>query len=77
MAEPNEICTVYLGTSSKDNDYTLFEDGRVKRFYDENMWKYNLTEWLNAGTLSDYIKEALLEKCPEEMKEKAKKLLYS
>ena len=76
MTETKEICTVYLGTSSKDNDYTLYEDGNVKRYYDENMWKHSLTEWLKAESLGNNIKEALFNKCPEEMKEKAKSLLY-
>ncbi|MBD2450178.1 hypothetical protein H6G76_24060 [Nostoc sp. FACHB-152] len=76
MTEPEEICTAYLGTSTKDNDYTLYADGRVKRFYDENDWKYNLTEWLRAENLSSQVKESLLDRCSEENKDKARKLLY-
>ncbi|MEA5551656.1 hypothetical protein VB713_11810 [Anabaena cylindrica UHCC 0172] len=76
MTEAKEICTVYLGTSMKDDDYTLYEDGRVKHYYDENMWKHSLTEWHEAKSLSSDKKEALLNKCSEDMKEKAKKLLY-
>ncbi|GBE91516.1 hypothetical protein [Nostoc cycadae] len=76
MTESKEICTVYLGTCDKDNDYTLYENGRVKRFFDENMWKCNLTGWLEARSLKDDVKKALLNECPEELKEKAKKLLF-
>jgi hypothetical protein len=75
MAEVKEICTVYLGSSMLDDDYTLYEDGRVKHFYDRNQWSLNNEEWLDASKISDSIKHALLEKCPEETKEKAKKIL--
>ena len=75
MAEVKEICTVYLGSSMIDDDYTLYEDGRVKHFYDQNQWSLNNEEWLDANKISDSIKQALLEKCPEEYKEKAKNLL--
>jgi hypothetical protein len=75
MAEVKEICTVYLGSSTLDDDYTLYEDGRIKHFYDQNQWSLNNEEWLDASKVSYSIKQALLEKCPEESKEKAKKIL--
>jgi hypothetical protein len=75
MTESIEICTVFLGSSMLDNDYTLYEDGRIKHFYDVNPWSLNNTEWLDASSLSNSIKIKLLEKCSEESKEKARKLL--
>lgn len=76
MTEPKEICNVDLGSSLLDNEYTLYEDGRVKRYYDDNQWSLNNLDWLEGKTLSDHIKQKLLDKCPEELKEKARELLY-
>jgi hypothetical protein len=75
MTEIKKICTIYLGSSMLDDDYTLYEDGRVKHFYDRNQWSLNNEEWLDASKISNSIKQKLLEKCPEEAKEEAKKLL--
>ena len=76
MTESKEICSADLGSSLLDNEYTLYEDGRVKRYYDDNQWSLNNVVWLEAKTLSDHIKEKLLYKCPEELKKKARELLY-
>lgn len=76
MTEPKEICTVYLGSSTLDDDYTLYENGRVRRAYDNHAWSLNNEDWLEAKTLSEHIKQKLLDKCPEESKEKARELLY-
>ncbi len=76
MTEPKEICTVFLGSSTLDDDYTLYEDGRVKRFYDNNAYSLNNEEWLDAKNLNTSIKQKLLDKCPEELKEKARQLLH-
>ena len=75
MTEPKEICTVFLGSSGLDNDYTLYEDGRVKRFYDRNMYSLNHENWLDAKDLNTSIKQELLDECPEELREKARQLL--
>jgi hypothetical protein len=75
MTESIEICTVFLGSSMLDNDYTLYEDGRVKHFYDVNQWSLNNTEWLDVSSLSNSIKTRLLENCSEASKEKVGKLL--
>ena len=74
MTEVREICTIYLGSSMLDDDYTLYEDGRVKHYYDRNAWSLNNEEWLDPSKITDSIKQKLFEKCPEESKEKVKKL---
>lgn len=76
MTEPKEICTAYFGSSMLDDDYTLYSDGRVKHYYDRNMYSLNHEDWLEAKNLSDNIKQKLLDKCPEELKQKARELLY-
>jgi hypothetical protein len=75
MAEVQEICTIYLGSSMLDDDYTFYEDGKVKHYYDRNAWSLNNEEWLDPSKITDSIKHKLLEKCPEESKEEVKKFL--
>ncbi|MBW4671243.1 MAG: hypothetical protein KME60_28430 [Cyanomargarita calcarea GSE-NOS-MK-12-04C] len=77
MTKAQEICTVHLGSSTLDDDYTLYEDGQVRHYYDQNMYSHSHEDWLKAQTLSDDIKKKLLNKCPEELKEKTKTLLYT
>ena len=52
MTEPTEICSVDLGNACLDDEYTLYEDGRVKRYYDRNGWSLNNEDWLEAKTLN-------------------------
>ncbi len=75
MTEPKEICTVFLGSSTLDDDYTLYENGQVKRFYDQHAWSLNNEEWLDARNLNTFTKQKLLDKCSEKDKEKARQLL--
>jgi hypothetical protein len=75
MTEVKQICTIYLGSPMLDDDYTLYEDGRVKHYYDQNAWSLNNEEWLNLSEITDSIKQKLFDKCPEESKEEVKKLL--
>jgi hypothetical protein len=81
MTTAKEICTVCLGSPMLDDDYILYEDGKIKHFYDNNPWpsqdlnNLNQEEWLDSSKLSDSIKLKLLDRGPEESKEKAKKLL--
>lgn len=77
MTQSKEICTVHLGSSTRINDYTLHEDGRVNHYYDRsNAYSRDEESWHEAGTLGDEIKQKLLDKCPEELIEKVKGLLY-
>ena len=77
MTEPKKICTVHLGSSVRISDYTFYEDGRVNHYYDRsNAYSRDEESWHEAGTLRDEIKQKLLDKCPEELKEKVKELLY-
>ncbi|MBC1221390.1 hypothetical protein GNF11_04780 [Nostoc sp. UCD122] len=75
MTKSKEICTVFLGNSMVDDDYTLYQDGQVKRFYDRNAWSLNNVDWLDAKKLNNSVKQKLLDECPEEFKEEARKLL--
>lgn len=71
-----EICRVDMRPGSlKDNYYTLYTNGEVKREYDENDWQFNLSEWVEIKHLSGNIKQKMMEKAPAEYKAKAAELL--
>lgn len=60
----NEICTISIGNGIIDDDYTFFEDGRIKRVYDMDTWNYNITHFVTSNSISDSKKEKIIEKCP-------------
>jgi len=64
-----EICTVSIGTGILDNDYTFYDDGRIKRFYDRNMQRYNIEAWVSVGDISTSDKSKILQKCSDEDRE--------
>jgi len=71
----NEICTIEIGNGFLANDYTFYDDGRIKHFYDRNAYKPNQTRWLKASEISESQKNKILEKCPEDFKERLKTML--
>ena len=72
-----EICTIYLGKGQLDNDYTIYENGKVYHFYDRNPFKLNIEEWLTVNQLTDETKKLLLDKCPSNVYDTLKNVLYS
>lgn len=58
-----------------DDDYTLYDNGEVLHSYDQNKFKTHLKETLKADTLSDDIKQRLLEAASEENRALARQLL--
>ncbi len=70
-----EIVTISVPNGELDNDYTFFEDGKVRRNYDQSVYKTGLEAWLNASTLPDSDKEKILKACPGEYKIRIKALL--
>jgi hypothetical protein len=75
MIEAKAICTIYCRKGLLDDEYTLYEDGKVLRYYDEHQWSLNQEKWFKATEIADYLKQELLNECPEELKEKARELL--
>ena len=71
-----EICTIFIGNGVLDDDYTFYEDGTIKRFYDQNQFKYNLEEWVTPDQISDHKKQKLLDKCEVAHKEQIQKILF-
>ncbi|TCD16974.1 hypothetical protein EZ456_23790 [Pedobacter psychrodurus] len=70
-----EICTVYAGVNGLDDDYTFFEDGTIKRFYDRNPHRLNLTEYLKPSDIRGSKLERIIANCPKEHLDKIKKIL--
>ena len=68
----SEICTIEIGSGFLDNDYIFYDDGRIKHLYDQNAYKPNQIRWLKASEISESQKYKILEKCPEDYKERIK-----
>jgi len=72
----NEICTIDLRKDPFfDDDYTFYEDGKIKRFYDKSSYRHSLESWLKPEEITDETKQLLLDKCPENFKEKIRSIL--
>ena len=70
-----EIVTISIPNGQLDNDYTFFEDGKIRHNYDQSIYKPNLESWLNASNISDPDKTKILKECPPEFKAKITSLL--
>ena len=70
-----EICTIFIGKASLDDDYTFYESGKIKRFYDRSIYSQNNEEWLEAEDISIEEKKRLFEKCKKEHIDKVRELL--
>lgn len=70
-----EIVTISIPNGQLDNDYTFFEDGKIRHNYDQSIYKPNLESWLNASNISDTEKTKILKECPPEFKAKITSLL--
>ncbi|EAP87939.1 hypothetical protein [Croceibacter atlanticus] len=76
MENDNIICTVHIGDGMKDNDFTFYEDGRIKRFWDENQWSYNNEAFVEHNQIRESYKTKILAKLQGEMKDRVSSILY-
>ncbi|MFY7814099.1 hypothetical protein SAMN05421846_101497 [Chryseobacterium taeanense] len=65
-----EICKVSISTSFLGDEYTFYENDKIKRVYDNNSLSSDVTEWLEAKQISKQNKDKIIRKCPEEFKER-------
>ncbi|WP_344824688.1 hypothetical protein [Chryseobacterium ginsenosidimutans] len=65
-----EICTISITTDWLGDEYTFYEDEKIKRAYDNNSLSSDLTEWLEPKQISKQNKDKLIKNCPEEFKER-------
>ena len=68
MAISKEIATVSIPKGEFENDYTFFEDGKIRHNYDQHANKLDLEEWLSPGNISDAEKEKIIKACPLQYK---------
>ncbi|AKK71701.1 hypothetical protein HX13_03795 [Chryseobacterium sp. P1-3] len=70
-----EICRISIATSWLADEYTFYEDHRIKRIYDHHSLNSNNVEWLKPEQISKQNKDKLVKNCPEEHKEEIMQIL--
>jgi hypothetical protein len=68
MNGSKEIVTISVPKGDLDNDYTFFEDGKIRHNYDQSATKVGLEVWISARNISDGDKEKILKACPLQFK---------
>ena len=59
-----------------DNDYTVYQNGKIKRFYDRSIYSPNVVEWLDASQIDENTKRKILEKCSPEHIDQVNSILF-
>ncbi len=75
MDDNKEICTISIPNGMFDNDYTFYENGKVKHYFDRNNFNFDNTHWINAKEIKQSDKIRILEKCNDTLKDKLKDLM--
>ncbi|WP_431216100.1 hypothetical protein ACQ86N_16555 [Puia sp. P3] len=75
MNGSKEIVTVSVPKGDLDNDYTFFEDGKIRHNYDQNANKLGLEAWITPRSIADSEKDKIMKACPPEHKIKITALL--
>jgi hypothetical protein len=70
-----EIVTISVPKGELDNDYTFFEDGKIRHNYDQSVYKTGLEAWINARNIPAGDKEKILKECPPQHKIKIAAIL--
>ena len=70
-----EIVTISVPKGDLDNDYTFFEDGKIRHNYDQSAYKTGLEAWISARNIPDADKAKILKECPAQFKLKITALL--
>ncbi len=65
-----EICTISITSNWLGDEYTFYEDDKIKRKYDNHSLSSDVTEWLEPKQISKQNKDKLIKNCPEEFKER-------
>jgi hypothetical protein len=70
-----EIVTVSVPKGELDNDYTFFEDGKIRHNYDQNVNKTGLEAWISARNIPPADRENILKACPVGLRTKISAIL--
>lgn len=70
-----EICTVFAGNGALDDDYTFYASGKIKRVYDQSLYKLNVEAWTEPSHISDSKKQKILSRCDPEFRERIEQIL--
>lgn len=70
-----EICKISITSNWLNDEYTFYEDYRIKRIFDNNSLSSDVTEWLEPTQINKQNKDKLIKNCPEECKEKIMQIL--
>lgn len=72
------FCSLPMKKGLMDNDYAFYEDGTIVHEYDKGIYRaedLNLKETVSASFIEDKVKLQIMERCPEELKEKISQIL--
>lgn len=72
------LCSLPMKKGILDNDYAFYEDGTIIHEYDKSMYRskdMNIETEVSADSIQDDIKLKIMERCPEELKEKISNIL--
>ncbi len=58
-----------------DNDYVFYSDGRIKHIYDRNQKNIGIEEFVSPSSIYLEERKTMLEKCPEDLRERIKSIL--
>jgi hypothetical protein len=72
----NKVCIIEFSRGVLDNDYHIYDDGRIEHLYDKSYFDHSYTTWLTVEDLGEEFKQKLLRKCPKEHIETVRGILY-
>ncbi|TDW95891.1 hypothetical protein [Dinghuibacter silviterrae] len=75
MNGSKEIVTISVPKGDLENDYTFFEDGKIRHNYDQNENKRDLEAWITPRSIADGDKDKIIKACPLQFKAKITALL--
>jgi hypothetical protein len=75
MSGSKELVTISVPKGDLDNDYTFFEDGKIRHNYDQNANKMGLEAWITPRSIPESDREKILKACPLQFRAKITALL--
>ncbi len=70
-----ELCTINIGIDRLEDNYTFYNNGMIRRVYDESIFNYSLMTWIKPGEIDNIIKRRLLKNCSNKFKKQVRQIL--